>query len=645
MRNVGIVLTLFAILLVACGPAATPSPAPTAIPAAPTAAPAAPTAVPAPPTAVPAAPTAVPAAPTVAPTAAAAAPTALPVKNTITVTLRKGAKWSDGTALTAKDVVGTYNILWLQSSSTWNSLADVVARDDVTVDFLVTRPGPAILDTLIRATITRPSSQFGKWMDAAATLRKNNADRKGDEAKKLLDDLVAFNPPAPVSYGPFNIDPKSVTEAQMTFAKNASGFNGDKVNFDKVVVFWGDTVQDLPLYLSGDMDYSSNAYSPANLTSLRALGPQIQVLGGPGTNGPGIYFNEDVYPFAKKEVRQAFAYIIDRVENCTVAFGESCRPTKYQVGFTDASVPTWLSADQIGKLNTYGKDLAKATALLTGLGFKKGGDGVWVDDKGKKMEYELSVPADFTEYLASSENVAQQMKKFGINITVKPYQSSERGVLHKSGKYQLSMDIGFRFTYFHPFVSYDYSLRPGIGDKNNPEAAEGSRGMNFPWNQKTPDGKDINIKDYVDKMADGFDSEVQKPYVVAVAQVFNEQVPVLTMFERYLTDPIDTKTRVTGWPPTSDKIYNNNQNNSPISRLLVGGVLKPSATNKTKQFNTSYPYIQPPKGSYNPFSTDSNLTFNGMGSVLTNFLFPPFTFYDVNEGKYIAFFAESWTIK
>jgi peptide/nickel transport system substrate-binding protein len=270
---------------------------------------------------------------------------------------------------------------------------------------------------------------------------------------------------------------------------------------------------------------------------------------------------------------------------------------------------------------------------------------VWLDDKGAKMEYELSVPADFTEYLASSENVAQQMKKFGINITVKPYQSSERGTLHKSGKYQLSMDIGFRFTYFHPFVSYDYNLRPGIGDKNNPEAPAGSRGMNFPFDQKTPDGKSINIKEYVDKMADGFDTEAQKPYVVAVAQVFNDQVPVLTMFERYLTDPIDTKTRVTGWPATSDPIFNNNQNNSPISRLLVGGVLKPSATNKTKQFNTSYPYIQPPKGSYNPFSTDSNLTFNGIGSVLTNFLYPPFTFYDVNAGKYVPFFADSWTIK
>jgi peptide/nickel transport system substrate-binding protein len=499
-----------------------------------------------------------------------------------------------------------------------------------------------VLDTLIRATVTRPYAQYGKWMDAAAAFRKNNTDRKGDEVKKALDEMNAFRPDKGVVYGPYNIDPKQVTEAQFTMVKNAAGFNADKIDFDKVVVYWGDTVQDMPLYLSGDMDYSSNAYSPANLQALRALGPQITVLGGPGTNGPGIYFNNDVYPFNKKEVRQAFAYIIDRVENCKVAFGESCRPVKYQVGFTDAAVPTWLSADQMAKLNTYEKDWAKAEKLLTGIGFKKGADGIWVDDKGKKMEYELIVPADFTEYLASSENVAQQMKKFGINIAIKPYQSSERNNVHKAGKYQISMDIGFRFTYFHPFVSYDYNLRPGIGFKNDPEGAEGARGINFPYKQKTADGKEINIKEWVDKMAEGFDAAAQKPYVADVASMFNDNVPVLEMFERYLTDPIDTKTRVTGWLAADDKIYKNNQNNSPVARQFLSGQLKPSATNKAKEFKTSYPYIQPPKANYNLYSTDTILT---NGSVLTNFMYPPFTYYDVNEGKYIPFFADKWEIK
>ena len=650
VRHVVRVLTVFVCLVIvaACAPAPVPTPIPPT-PVPPTATPP-PTKVSEPtkapePTNAPAATTA----PTVAPVTvpATTAPTVAPAAGgpkvtTLTLTLKKGVKWSDGSTFLAKDVVGTWDILWMQSSAAWNSLANVVAKDDNTVEFQVATPSPAILDTIIRSTITRPTSQYGKFMDAAAQLRQNNADRKGDAVKKVLGDLLAFRPANGVMYGPYNIDPKQVTEAQFTMVKNATGFNADKIDFAKVTVYWGGTAQSMPLYLAGDMDYSSNAYSPANLQALRALGPHIVVLKVPTEDILQIYFNNDYYPFSKKQVRQAFAYIIDRVENCKVAFGDSCRPVQYQVGFTDAAVPAWLSAAQMAKLDPYKQDLAKAEALLTGIGFKKGSDGLWVDDKGKKMEYELIVPADFPEYLASSENVAQRMKKFGINIIIKPYPSSERNNIHKAGKYQISMDIGFRFTYFHPFVSYDHNLRPGIGFKNDPEGAEGARGINLPYKQKTADGKEINIKEWVDKMASGFDTEAQKLYVADVASFFNDSLPVLLMFERYLTDPIDTKTRVTGWLPADDKIYKNNQNNSPVARQFLSGQLKPSATNRAKEFKTSYPYIQPPKANYNLYSTDTILT---NGAVLGNLLYPPFAYYDVNEGKYIPFFADKWEIK
>ena len=456
------------------------------------------------------------------------------------------------------------------------------------------------------------------------------------------DELNAFLPESGVVYGPYNIDPASVTEAQLSMVKVPTGFNADQIDFDTVTVYWGDTAQDMPLYLSGEMDYSSNAYSPANLEAIRAMGPHIVVLGGPATNGPGIYFNHDVYPLGVKEVRQAIAYAIDRVENCTVAFGESCRPIQYMVGFTDAAVPTWLSEDQIAALNTYDYDLARAEELLTGLGFTKGSDGVWVDDQGNRMEFNLSVPADFTEYLASSENVAQQLAEFGIVVNVQPYPSAERNDKHKAGDYEMSMDIGMRFTYFHPFVSYDYNVRPGIGFKNDPEGAEGERGMNMPYEQMTADGKEINIKEWVDKMAEGFDIEAQKPYVADMASMFNENLPVVQMFERYLTDPVDTQTRVVGWLPPDDPIYNNNQNNSPVARQFLTGILQPSETNTAKEFKTSYPYIQPPAGNYNLYSPDTVLL---QGAVLSTFLYPPLTFYDVNEGVYVPFFAENWEIQ
>ena len=41
---------------------------------------------------------------------------------------------------------------------------------------------------------------------------------------------------------------------------------------------------------------------------------------GPATNGPGIYFNNDVYPFGKKEVRQALSYSLNRAGFIKSAF-------------------------------------------------------------------------------------------------------------------------------------------------------------------------------------------------------------------------------------------------------------------------------------------------------------------------------------
>ena len=143
-------------------------------------------------------------APTAAPTeppateapAATEAPVTYPpdVKAVITITLPENATWSDGTPLTSKDVVGTWDVLWMRQSASWDALFDVVAKDDQTVEFQITTPGPAIQDAIVRTNTPLPSSQYGKWMDAAATFRAADADREGDEVKAANEELNAFLP-------------------------------------------------------------------------------------------------------------------------------------------------------------------------------------------------------------------------------------------------------------------------------------------------------------------------------------------------------------------------------------------------------------------------------------------------------------------
>ncbi len=616
------VLVLLAMLLGACAQA-TPTAEPTAVPATEE-------------------PTAVPATeePTAVPTEAATEAAPLPegVVNILTIKMREGQKWSDGTDLTAKDLVGTYNIYWLQQASVWSYLKDVVAVDDYTVEFWISSASPRALRLILRSNQPAPYSQYAKWMDDAGKLRADGKTADSDEGKALLDDLYAFKPENAVVYGPFVIDPATVTEAQLELVKNPTGYNADKIAFEKILLYWGETAASVPLVLANEIDYSTHGYTPSDVEAFQAI-PNLKVLSGPTGTGPGLWFNNNVYPLNKKEVRQAFAYIIDREENATVAMGPAGRAVKYMAGFTDLQVEAWLDADVVAKLNPYNKDWTKAEELLTAAGCTKGSDGIWVDDKGNKMAFELWVPADFADWLGAAENAAQQLNAFGIAATVRGYPSAERPTTQKEGKYQILVDLSLYYNPPHPHTSFNYFLNT---PRNNPEATDGLVGMNWPWKQTAPDGTEVYIPDLLKAASAGLDFTAQRPAVATLAQILNEELPVLALFERYSTDVVNEGTRVTGWRPFDDPIYKNNQADLYIGIQLLEGELKPSDTGDGT-FHTIYPYPQPPNFDFNYFTENSLPGLAGNPSY--NVQYPPLFYYMWADATYVPAVAEGYTLR
>ena len=588
------------------------------------------------------------AAPTTRPTEAPQ-PTAIPtsaielpegVRNILTVKLKPGVQWSDGSALTARDLVGTYEIMWAQQASAWNYINDVKAVDDLTVEFYITNPTPRALRILLRVYQPTPYSVYSKWMDQAAQLRRAGKTADGDEAKALLGDLYAFKPEKSVSYGPFVLDPASVTEAQLQLVKNPGGFNAAKIDLDKILVYYGETAAAIPLVLAGEIDYSTHAYTPSDVQAIQAT-PHMKILGGPTGTGPGLWFNEAVYPLDKKEVRQAFAYIIDREENAKVALGLAGRAIDYESGFVDEAVKTWLTDETITKLNHYKKDWAKAEQLLTSIGFKKGNDGIWVDDKGASLAFELSVPSDFADWLGAAENASQQLNAFGFKTSVRGYSSSERSAMQKEGKYQILVDISVFYSPPHPQSSFNYYLNT---PRNNPEATDGLYGYKFPWKQTLLDGNQVYIPDLLKASVDGLDAEAQKPAIQQLSLLVNNQLPVLAFFERYATDPVNFGTRVDGWLDNfDDPLYKNGQGaDNYISIQLLGGNLRRSATGDGS-FHTIWPYKQPPTYSLNEFAENS-LT-GSLGALSYDSMYPPLFFYMWATGEYKPIVAESFTLR
>ncbi|MCB0009786.1 MAG: hypothetical protein KDE04_25145, partial [Anaerolineales bacterium] len=160
---------------------------------------------------------------------------------TLQVKIHEGAVWSDGSAFTTQDVIDTFDIARLQSLTVWQSVVEVVAVDDYTVNFLLDAPSTTAPRRILREVNIRPSSTYGSWAEQVRGLVDQGLTSDADEWSALLQDFNEFRPDDMVVLGPYKIDQDSITESQMILNKNESSFMADWVNFDRIVNFNGET--------------------------------------------------------------------------------------------------------------------------------------------------------------------------------------------------------------------------------------------------------------------------------------------------------------------------------------------------------------------------------------------------------------------
>ena len=240
----------------------------------------------------------------------------------------------------------------------------------------------------------------------------------------------------------------------------------------------------------------------------------------------------------------------------------------YLTGFSDNMLPNWLTKEQTDKLTVYKYDPKKAEELLTGIGFKKGADGIWLDDKGKPLAFELSVPAEFADWSAAAENLAEQLNKFGIKTTVRGVNFQQIGTDVDQGKFQMAIQ-GWGAGNPHPEFAFDNDLF-----LHNYVGATAGKGINFPMKQ-TIDGKEVDLQKIILDSANGLDENAQKANVATAASAFNQLLPIVPLWERYGNSPLLNK-RLADAPPDTDPIWKNAlYGDNPIVLMMLDGRLKP----------------------------------------------------------------------
>jgi peptide/nickel transport system substrate-binding protein len=132
-------------------------------------------------------------------------------------------------------------------------------------------------------------------------------------------------------------------------------------------------------------------------------------------------------------VRQAISLAIDRA---TVSrLGES----GYQqpANQTGVVLPTFQSWSDSSLTQTT-HDPAKAQQILTSAGFTKGSDGIYKDRSGNRLSFTIKTISGYSDWDASLQLIAQQLKAAGIDVTVQDENSGPYTTDLQSGHFQLA---------------------------------------------------------------------------------------------------------------------------------------------------------------------------------------------------------------
>ena len=228
------------------------------------------------------------------------------------VRLRQDAVWSDGTPITADDVVGTYAIGRILKWSEFNYVSAVEKVDDFTVRYALSNPSLVAQHLILRSPI-RSMVTYGDLAQQALDLIASGAEVDGEEWSALQTEILEFRPESIIASGPFIYTLDDVGDSFMTLHWQPNSIFSDTVQFGEVRIWYGETEAITPLVLDGEVTYATHGFPPATDQAMQDAG--LRVLRAPYNYGAAVYINHDVYPFSRPEVRQAMAMVIDREES------------------------------------------------------------------------------------------------------------------------------------------------------------------------------------------------------------------------------------------------------------------------------------------------------------------------------------------
>lgn len=328
-----------------------------------------------------------------------------PDRMTYGFTLRKGAKFSDGSPLTADDVVFSFNRLLTKglpySQTRFASLKSVAKIDATHVSFTLKTPDAGFLLNL--------GSPF---LIGSAIL--SEAWSKTHDPKT---DVLGTGPFKVASYAP---------NSELVLVRNDNYW--DKANMPKYkeldIKYMPDQAAQVAALLSGQIDLMFP--SSENVIQLQKS-KSVSIKSVPGTNTIRLNINTNRAPFNNQNVREAISLALNRPNIVKGAFFGQAVPSAQMPPTTAWAVP-------LNQLDNQTSNVKQAKALLAKAGYPNG------------FSLTLDHLAGYATYLDRfSSLVKSELAAVDIKVTIQADQNPVWLANQNSANYDL-MDNVYSFT-------------------------------------------------------------------------------------------------------------------------------------------------------------------------------------------------------
>jgi ABC-type transport system substrate-binding protein len=343
-------------------------------------------------------------------------------------TLRDGAKFSDGSPVTADDVVFSFERLKADglpyAQDRFKSLTSVAKVDDGTVRFTLSGPDAGFMLNLGSPFVVGSAIMKADWV----------------QSHDPKQEMLGTGPFSLVSYAP---------NSELVLKRNDNYWNPEaaaKVENLKIRYMPEQSAQ-IAAMLSGQIDLMFP--SAESMLQLKRV-PDVTTVAVASTNTVRLNINTNLEPFSDPDFRRAMSLSLNRDEIVAGAFLGEASPSAQLP-------PSYSWGPKLSDLQYQKQDIAKAKELLAKAGYPDG------------IDITLNHLAGYATYLDRfAEILKSQMAEAGIRVTIEANQTAVWLDKQNSAKYEI-MTNEYAFQADPLFYLMP---RPGRQGPNPPEMDE-----------------------------------------------------------------------------------------------------------------------------------------------------------------------------